>query len=102
MEERIAHVERNFASLALELGGMARKTARLRDKGDRIAKTLQDFSSTESGTMKKSLDGLAECFSALENCQQLKVCVYYISCHGNELCTITFCMLSRQARSVAA
>lgn len=66
-------MERNFAALASDLGAMARKTARLRDKGDKIVKTLQDFSSTESGTMKKSLEGLAECLSALEDCQQLKV-----------------------------
>ena len=73
LEERIAHVERNFSALATGLGGAVRRTARLRDKGDRIVKTLQDFASTEVGTMRKSLDGLAECLSALENCQQLKV-----------------------------
>lgn len=66
-------MERNFSALALDLGGMARKTARLRDKGDRIVQTLKDFSTTESGTMRKSLEGVAECLSALENCQQLKV-----------------------------
>ena len=67
-------MERNFSALAADLGGTVRRTAKLRDKGDRIVKTLQDFASTETGTMRKSLDGLAECFSALENCQQLKVC----------------------------
>ena len=66
-------MERNFSALATDLGGAVRRTARLRDKGDRLVKTLQDFASTEMGTMRKSLDGLAECLSALENCQQLKV-----------------------------
>ena len=70
-------MERHFAALASDLGGMARKTARLRDKGDRIVKTLQDFSSAESGTTKKSLEGMAECLSALEDCQQLKVAVWF-------------------------
>ncbi len=73
LDDRVTHVERNFAALALELGGIARKTARLRDKGDRIVKTLQDFSSTEAGSTRRGLDGLSECFSNLENCQQLKV-----------------------------
>lgn len=73
LEDRIGHVERNFSSLASDLGGMVRRTARLRDKGDRIVKTLQDFSSTESGEMKKSLEGMADCFSAMEDCNHLKV-----------------------------
>ena len=50
-----------------------RRTARLRDKGDKIVKTFQDFASNESGSMKKSLEGLAECCSALEDCSQFKV-----------------------------
>ena len=66
-------MERNFAALATDLGAVARKTARLRDKGDRLVKTLQDFASNESGGTKDSLEGMAECLSALENCQQLKV-----------------------------
>ena len=80
LEDRVSHVERNFAALAMDLGGMARKMARLRDKGDRIVKTLQDFATTESGTMRKSLEGVAECCSALENCQQLKVELLFCPC----------------------
>ena len=73
LEDRISHVERNFAALATDMGGMVRRTARLRDKGDKIVKTFQDFASNESGSMKKSLDGLAECCSALEDGNQFKV-----------------------------
>ena len=73
LEDRIAHVERNFSALATDLGGMVRKTARLRNKGDKIVKTLQDFATNESGELKKSLEGVAECFSALEDCNHLKV-----------------------------
>lgn len=50
-----------------------RKTARLRNKGDNIVKSLHDFSSNESGDIKKSLEGIAECLSALEDCNHLKV-----------------------------
>lgn len=73
LEDRIVHVERNFSALATGLGGMVRRTARLRDKGDTIVKTLKDFATTESGEMKKSLEGVAECFSAMEDCNHLKV-----------------------------
>ncbi len=73
MEDRVAHVERRFSSLATDLGSVVRKTARLRDKGDQVVKTLQDFAVSESGQMKKSLEGLAECFLTMEDCNQLKV-----------------------------
>lgn len=67
-------MERRVAALALDLGALTRKMARLRDKGDNMVKTLQDFASSESGTVRKSLEGLGECLSALENSQQLQVC----------------------------
>ncbi len=73
MEGRVTHVERRFSSLATDLGGVTRKTARLRDKGDLVVKTLQDFAGCETGRMRKSLEGLAECFSAMEDFNQLKV-----------------------------
>ena len=75
MEERVVHVERNFSTLATDLGSMVRKTARLRDRGDRIVKNLQDFASNEAGSFKNSLEGIAECFSALEDCNHVKVIV---------------------------
>ena len=71
----MSHVERNFSSLATGLGGMVRKTARVRNKGDSIVDSFLDFSRNESGGMKKSLEGIAECFSALEDCNHLKVSV---------------------------
>lgn len=74
-------MERNFASLATDLGGMVRKTARLRDKGDLVVKTLKDFASTENGRLRKSLEGLAECCSAMEDCNQLKVSIHTLNPH---------------------
>ena len=73
-------MERNFAALAMDMGGLVRRTARLRDKGDKVVKTFQDFASNESGCMKKSLEGLAECCSALEDCSQFKVCIHRLVC----------------------
>ena len=75
LEDRVCHVERHVAALALDLGALARKMARMRDKGDKIVETMRDFASAESGSLRKSLEGLGECLSALENSQQLQVCV---------------------------
>ena len=80
LEDRIGHVERNFAALATDMGGLVRRTARLRDKGDKVVKTFQDFASNENGCMKKSLEGLADCCSMLEDCSQLKVCSHRLEC----------------------
>jgi hypothetical protein len=66
-------VERHVAALALDLGALARKMARMRDKGDKIVSSMRDFASAESGSLRKSLEGLGECLSALENSQQLQI-----------------------------
>ena len=69
----MSHVERHVAALALDLGALARKMARMRDKGDKIVGSIREFASAESGSLRKSLEGLGECLSALENSQQLQV-----------------------------
>ena len=40
-EDRISHIERLFSALSLSIGGVARKTALMRDKGDKLSRTLQ-------------------------------------------------------------
>ena len=55
------------------MGGMARKTALMRDKGDKLVKTLQDMAAGETGSMKNRLDSMAECFAALEDYRQAQV-----------------------------
>ena len=40
-QDRVGHVERHYAFLAKNMGGIARKTALMRDKGDKLVKTLQ-------------------------------------------------------------
>ena len=76
----MSHVERHVAALALDLGALARKMARMRDKGDKIVSSMRDFASAESGSLRKSLEGLGECLSALENSQQLQVCMCVCVC----------------------
>ena len=73
LEDRVSHVERHVATLALDLGALARKMARMRDKGDKIVNAVRDFASAESGSLRKSLEGMGECLSAIENSQQLQV-----------------------------
>ena len=71
-----------MAALALDLGALARKMARMRDKGDKIVASVKDFASAESGSLRKSLEGLGECLSAVENSQQLQV--YTMCVHSGE------------------
>lgn len=40
-QDRVSHVERHYSFLAKDMGGIARKTALMRDKGDKLVKTLQ-------------------------------------------------------------
>ena len=75
IEDRISHVERNFSALAMTMGGMARKTALMRDKGDKLVKTIQEMAAGEAGSTKTHLDSVAECFAALEDYRQAQVCV---------------------------
>lgn len=73
LKDRVEHVERHFAAIAANVGGAVRKMALLRDKGDKLVKAINDFASSENGTLKNGLEGLAECLTAIENCQQVKV-----------------------------
>ena len=73
LKDRVEHVERHFAAIAANVGGAVRKMALLRDKGDKLVKAINDFASSENGTLKNGLEGLAECLTAIENCQQVKI-----------------------------
>ena len=83
----MSHVERHVAALALDLGALARKMARMRDKGDKLVGTMKDFANAESGSLRKSFEGLGECLSVLENSQQLQV----QSCRCCRQCMCTVC-----------
>ena len=77
LEDRIAHVERHFSALATGLGAVVRKTAHLRNKGDTIVKTLHDFANNEGGEVRACLMAVADCFSALEDCSDMKASVSF-------------------------
>ncbi|XP_064079805.1 CBY1-interacting BAR domain-containing protein 1-like isoform X4 [Macrobrachium nipponense] len=53
IQERISGVEKHFGNICTTLGSYARKTAKLRDKGDELSKVLSDYGEFE--TLNKSL-----------------------------------------------
>ena len=62
VQDRISNVEKHFAELCTTFAAYTRKAARLRDKGDEIAKIIETYAQSE--TINQSLsNGLAN-FSA--------------------------------------
>ncbi|XP_015432998.1 PREDICTED: protein FAM92A1-A [Dufourea novaeangliae] len=53
VQDRISNVEKHFAELCTAFAAYTRKAARLRDKGDEIAKVVQTYSQSE--TVNRSL-----------------------------------------------
>ena len=56
-----------------DFAAISRKTGKLRDKTDALARTLNDFSTTEGPSVKSALSGCAECFSGLEDYRETLV-----------------------------
>jgi len=52
---------------------MIRKTARLRDKGDVLAKGINELADEERSPVGQKLKAIGECFAALEDFRQAKV-----------------------------
>nr|XP_034173122.1 protein FAM92A-like isoform X5 [Osmia lignaria]XP_034173127.1 protein FAM92A-like isoform X5 [Osmia lignaria] len=48
VQDRISNVEKHFAELCVTFAAYARKAARLRDKGDEIAKVIQTYAHSEN------------------------------------------------------
>lgn len=69
LQERINLTERNLASLCDVFGQYARKTARLRDKGDELAKTVLNYSNNETvnQSLATGLENFAESMSTLSD-----------------------------------
>ncbi|XP_066255158.1 CBY1-interacting BAR domain-containing protein 1 [Euwallacea similis] len=69
LQDRLNVVEKNLALLCGTFGQYARKTARVRDKGDELVKAVLSYSSSE--TVNKSLsiglDSFADCMSTLSD-----------------------------------
>ena len=71
--DRVTRVEKHFAALALDVGLMIRKVAKMRNRGDKMMGSLRSHSEEETGTMKNSLVNISECFGALEDYRQALV-----------------------------
>ncbi|XP_065828700.1 CBY1-interacting BAR domain-containing protein 1-like [Oscarella lobularis] len=67
LQEHLTLTESNFAAVMQDFAAISRKTGKLRDKTDALARTLNDFSTTEGPSVKSALSGCAECFSGLED-----------------------------------
>ncbi|KAG7311268.1 hypothetical protein JYU34_002299 [Plutella xylostella] len=68
IQDRINTVEKYFGELCLAFTGYARKTARLRDKGDDLAEVLKEYASHETvnKSLSVNLENLSLTLSALE------------------------------------
>ncbi|XP_076220439.1 CBY1 interacting BAR domain containing protein Fam92 isoform X1 [Nomia melanderi] len=62
VQDRISNVEKHFAELCASFAAYTRKAARLRDKGDEVAKTIQTYAQSE--TVNRSLTTGLTNFSA--------------------------------------
>eukprot|EP00118_Oscarella_pearsei_P023291 m.276421 g.276421 ORF g.276421 m.276421 type:complete len:274 (+) comp40605_c0_seq9:24-845(+) len=67
LQEHVSTAEANFSSILQDFAAITRKTGKLRDKGDLLAKTLDECSKTEAPSLKSGLSGCSECFAGLED-----------------------------------
>jgi hypothetical protein len=73
LQDHISLVEDNFSALLQNFAAITRKSGKLRDKGDLLAKSLNDYATHETPSLKSSLAGCAECFAAIEDYREAKV-----------------------------
>ncbi|XP_061189719.1 CBY1-interacting BAR domain-containing protein 1-like [Saccostrea echinata] len=75
IQERINLVERHFGQLCDDVASYTRKCARLRDKGDQIAKDLVDYTDAETHnpSMVRSLSEFASNLSSVQDYRQAQV-----------------------------
>lgn len=67
IDKKILVAETHFPKLAAMLQRYAVGTAKLRNKGDELAKTITAYAEEESPSLKQGLIGLAECLSAIQD-----------------------------------
>ena len=73
LTEKINRVEKHFSTIAINVAAVARKTARLRDKGDVLAKGINEYADSEATAMGQKLKAVGECLAALEDYRQAQV-----------------------------
>ncbi|XP_026328621.1 protein FAM92A [Hyposmocoma kahamanoa] len=93
IQDRITSVEKNFGELCVVFGDYVRKTARLRDMGDEVAKTLKDYANNEivNKSLSSGLENLSITLTAIEeyrNCevQRLEAKVIGELCQYETIC----------------
>lgn len=72
-DRKILIVETHFPKIAAMLESYAVGTAKLRDKGDALAKTITAYADEESPSMKRGLVSFSECLSAVQDQRDLGV-----------------------------
>ncbi|XP_072937013.1 CBY1-interacting BAR domain-containing protein 1 isoform X2 [Epargyreus clarus] len=93
IQDRITSVEKNFGELCVGFGDYTRKTARLRDMGDELAKIIKDYANNElvNKSLSAGLDNLSLTLTAIEeyrNCevQRLEAKVIGELCQYENIC----------------
>ncbi|CAH0726028.1 unnamed protein product, partial [Brenthis ino] len=93
IQDRISNVEKNFGELCVGFGDYTRKTARLRDMGDDLAKILKEYANNEivNKSLSAGLDNLSVTLMAIEeyrNCevQRLEAKVIGELCQYESIC----------------
>ncbi|CAG4943910.1 unnamed protein product [Colias eurytheme] len=91
--DRITNVEKNFGELCVGFGDYTRKTARLRDMGDELAKIIKEYANNElvNKSLSAGLDNLSLTLTAIEeyrNCavQRLEAKVIGELCQYENIC----------------
>ncbi|XP_023947333.2 CBY1-interacting BAR domain-containing protein 1-A [Bicyclus anynana] len=93
IQDRITNVEKNFGELCVGFGDYTRKTAKLRDMGDELAKILKEYANNEivNKSLSTGLDNLSITLTAIEeyrNCevQRLEAKVMGELCQYESIC----------------
>ncbi|XP_038068066.1 protein FAM92A-like isoform X1 [Patiria miniata] len=73
IQQRINNVEKHFADLCQQFSAYSRKVARVRDKGDVLAKSVLTYAGSEASSTKSGLTGFAEKLSSVSDYRQAMV-----------------------------
>ncbi|XP_066099177.1 CBY1-interacting BAR domain-containing protein 2 [Saccopteryx bilineata] len=73
MEDTVDNAEKNFGQFCSLLAAYTRKTARLRDKADRLVTQLVDFANTENAEMRATMRSFAEDLAKVQDYRHAQV-----------------------------
>lgn len=73
METTVANAEKYFGQFCTLLAAYTRKTARLRDRADRLVRQLLDFANTENPEMRATMKNFAEDLAKVQDYRQAEV-----------------------------